>query len=571
MANEEIDPLIGTKIREYEILELLGKGGMGSVYRARHTYLEEERAIKVISGRLTGDTGFIDRFIREAKILSKLRHLNLVQLFEFGVLSDDSFFMVLELIRGESVLQRIRRLGRIQMQDSVKIIRDAASGLHCAHQNGIIHRDMSPDNLILLSDGNSEITKVIDFGIAKPMVETSLQHITSAHLFIGKPEYCSPEQCGLLDEGEVIDARADLYSLAITFYYMLTGSLPFYSKSPQGYFLKHAHEIPKPPSAHSITESFPPGLDRLILKALSKKREDRYASMEEFITDLDAVSAKQSASLFAEIEPGQVFAGRYLIEKKIGQGEMGSVFKAQDRILKISVALKTVSLDITENEETVERFKREVILARKVSHPNVCRVYDIGHSEGIHYVSMEFVEGRTLSEVMRTQGRFPVEAGIALLRQILMAVKETHRLGIIHRDLKPQNIMVDPHLRPRIMDFGISVSSDVHRITQTGALIGTPSYMAPELFEGKKIDHRADLYSIGVLMYAIFTGRLPFDAPTPVAVIYAHLKSHPARPSELIPGFSAELEKVILKALQKEPDQSSGRFWNATNPHSRSQ
>ncbi|MCI0607072.1 protein kinase [bacterium] len=555
MAEPQKDSLIGSRIREYEILELLGKGGMGAVYRARHAFLDEERAIKVIHARLAGGSSFIDRFIREAKILTKLRHANLVQLYEFGTLETDSFFMVMELIRGESVWHRIRRVGRIPISDAIRIMRQAASGLQCAHQNGIIHRDISPDNLILLNDREPEVTKVIDFGIAKPLLETSLQ-LTAVNLFIGKPEYCSPEQCTLSGERQTLDGRSDIYSLAVTFYQMLTGNLPFYSKSPQGYFMKHAHEMPSPPSFYFPAGTFPESLDRLILKALAKRREERHQTIDEFLAELELSTTQPVplVPLLSEPETGEVFAGRYLIEGKLGHGEMGMVFKALDKILEIPVALKTVSLDIAEDEKTLARFKREVILARKVTHPNVCRVYDIGEQNGVHYVSMEFVEGRTLADYMRTQGRLPAETSIPILEQVLHAIRETHRAGIIHRDLKPQNIMIDVRSRLKIMDFGISLSADYSRITQTGSLLGSPHYMAPEVFEEKAVDARADLYSIGVLMYSLLTGRLPFDGPTPVAVIYAHLKADPPRPSEIVPAFSADLERIIMKALQKEPE-----------------
>jgi len=199
MPNSPQDALVGTKIREYEILDIIGKGGMGAVYRARHVYLDEERAIKVInSAQLASgkSTHFIDRFIREARILTKLRHPNLVELYEFGRLDESMFFMVMELIRGESVLQRIKKIGRIPVEESLKIVREAARGLQLAHQKGIIHRDISPDNLLLVkSDSEEEITKVIDFGIAKPTIEETHQY-TMANMFLGKPEYSSPEQCG---------------------------------------------------------------------------------------------------------------------------------------------------------------------------------------------------------------------------------------------------------------------------------------------------------------------------------------------------------------------------------------
>jgi len=281
--------LVGQRIREYELLEILGRGGMGTVYRARHIYLNKERAIKIIESKLT-ESAFTERFIREARILSDMHHPNLVQLYEFGSLEKNSFFMVLELIQGESVKQRIARTGKIRPTDAIRIVREASLGLHFAHENGIIHRDTSPDNLMLVNGpNNQEITKVIDFGIAKALVDETKHTVHG--MFIGKPEYASPEQCGFLHEGETIDRRSDLYSLAITFYYMLIGSTPFYASNPQGYLVKHITQEPKPLS-EQLPEMNPAqtrALQLVIFKAIAKNRDDRYTTMLEFVQDLERI------------------------------------------------------------------------------------------------------------------------------------------------------------------------------------------------------------------------------------------------------------------------------------------
>jgi len=305
MAQEQADPYIGTQIREYQILDIIGKGGMGAVYRARHIYLDEERAIKVVHSEFAGEESFVQRFIREGKMLSKLQHPNLVQLYEFGTLGGGVFFMVLEFIRGESLLARVQRMGRIPVNESIKIIREAALGLHEAHQKNIVHRDISPDNLLIVKDKKGdEITKVIDFGIAKPLAnETRIYTKTS--MFIGKPEFCSPEQCGILEEGEVIDHRSDIYSLGITFYYVLTGKLPFYSPTPQGYLLKHFNETPKPVSTHFPPGEFPSVLEEIISKTLVKKRENRFSTMQEFVHALDQFSSspQAAATIHGDVTP----------------------------------------------------------------------------------------------------------------------------------------------------------------------------------------------------------------------------------------------------------------------------
>jgi len=284
----------GTRIREYEILEMIGAGGMGAVYRVRHVLLDEVRAIKVIQARLADETEFTERFVREAKILVKLHHPNLIQLYEFGTLENETLFMVLEFVKGESVLSLIQREERVSVAKAIKVAREAALGLHCAHQQGIIHRDISPDNLLLVkTDTGETITKVIDFGIAKPTADGS-HGPTMTNVFIGKPEYSSPEQCGSLEEGEKLDSRSDIYSLGITFYYMLAGRLPYYATTPQGYIVKHASGQPKTLSKNFEPGSCPPELERIVMKMLSKDRNQRYQDLQQFVNDLNQLERNPS-------------------------------------------------------------------------------------------------------------------------------------------------------------------------------------------------------------------------------------------------------------------------------------
>lgn len=286
------ESLIGKKVREYDIIEILGKGGMSTVFRARHIYLKKERAIKIIQTDLA-DSNFTDRFIQEARILADLHNPHLVQLFEFGTLEGNQFFMVLELIVGESAKQRVQRLGRIAVEESLRILCEAATGLQSAHEKGIIHRDMSPDNLMLVKDqSGNEITKIIDFGIAKASREGTL---TQADVFLGKPEYASPEQCGFLEEGKRIDNRADIYSLGITLYYMLAGKNPYFSPTPQGYLVKHISQKPR-----SLTDELPASerpelLDHLIFRAISADRNERHGSIVEFLSELQSIRTARQA------------------------------------------------------------------------------------------------------------------------------------------------------------------------------------------------------------------------------------------------------------------------------------
>ena len=288
---ERIESMIGKRVREYDILELVGKGGMSMVFRARHVYLNRDRAIKIIQTDLA-DAFFSERFIQEARILSDLHNPHLVQIFEFGSLEGNQLFMVLEWIEGESVKQRVQRLGRIPVHEAIRIVEEAAKGLQAAHEKGIIHRDISPDNLMIVKDSSgNEFTKVIDFGIAKTSREGTQ---TRANVFLGKPEYASPEQCGFLHVDQYIDLRSDIYSLGITFYYMLVGKNPFSSPTPQGYLVKHISQKPRPLSEQLPIYEKPELFDDLIFRMLEPERDKRQTSISEFLTDLDEVVKKRN-------------------------------------------------------------------------------------------------------------------------------------------------------------------------------------------------------------------------------------------------------------------------------------
>ena len=243
---------------------------------------------------------------------------------------------------------------------------------------------------------------------------------------------------------------------------------------------------------------------------------------------------------------------RYEILGEAGHGSMGNVYRARDRETGEIVALKLLKPEIASDQAMMDRFKNELLFARKITHKNVCRVHEFNRLGGIAYTSMEFVEGESLRSVLNRFGGLPVRKATDLALQICSGLKEAHAQGIVHRDLKPENIMIDGQGNVKIMDFGIARSMEA--VTRmTGSMVGTPAYMAPEQVAGKPVDYRTDVYSLGLILYEMFTGAAAFRADNAVAVALKQMRESPVPPHEIDPQIPVPIERTILKCLEKEP------------------
>jgi serine/threonine-protein kinase len=248
--------------------------------------------------------------------------------------------------------------------------------------------------------------------------------------------------------------------------------------------------------------------------------------------------------------PGSVLAERYRIIGLLGRGGMGEVYRADDLKLGQPVALKFLPRMLTNDPAHLERFYAEVRIARQVSHPNVCRVYDVGEMEGQHYLSMEYVDGEDLASLLRRIGRLPPDKALDIAREICAGLSSAHDKGVLHRDLKPANIMVDGRGRAKITDFGLAVVAG--EVTE-GEISGTPAYMAPEQLSGKGASIRTDIYSLGLVLYELYTGRKAFEGASFQELKRKHSEEAPASPSTVSPGFDPVVERVILRCLEKDP------------------
>jgi eukaryotic-like serine/threonine-protein kinase len=285
--------------------------------------------------------------------------------------------------------------------------------------------------------------------------------------------------------------------------------------------------------------------------------------------DADAVACTACGTTLAEpteilvttveLRAGTVFHGRYEIQSHLGRGGMGTVYRARDRTLDEVVAIKVLRPDFGQDPRMAERFKSEIKLARRVRHKNVCAIHDYGEDRGLLYISMELVEGVDLKKILRERGALPAPQAYELAIQIAEGLQAVHEAGIIHRDLKSPNIMVDGSMA-RLMDFGVAKRFGEGTVTATGNIVGTPEYMSPEQAQGRKLDFRSDIYALGIVVYEMFTGRVPFRGETPISTILKHINDPPLFDGPPALGIPPDLKPVLGRCLAKDPAE---RYANA--------
>lgn len=256
-----------------------------------------------------------------------------------------------------------------------------------------------------------------------------------------------------------------------------------------------------------------------------------------------------------ELTSGSTFAGRYQIIEELGKGGVGKVYKALDTEIKEKVALKLIKPEIAADKKTIERFRNELKFARKIRHKNVCQMYDLNRKGETHYITMEYVPGEDLKSFMKRSKQLSIPTAVSLTKQVCEGLAEAHQLGVVHRDMKPQNIMIDREGNAHIMDFGIARMMSASELTEEGAVIGTPDYMSPEQVDGKEADQRADLYSLGVIVYEMVTGQVPFKGDSAMSVALKHKTEAPPSPRELNAQVPESLSRLILKCVEKDKEQ----------------
>jgi eukaryotic-like serine/threonine-protein kinase len=255
-----------------------------------------------------------------------------------------------------------------------------------------------------------------------------------------------------------------------------------------------------------------------------------------------------------QIAAGTIIDGRYRVVSRVGSGGMAEVYCAEDTQLGRRVAVKVLHERFAQDAEFVERFRREASSAASLSHANIVNVYDRGEWGGTYYIAMEFLDGRSLDSIVREDAPLPAEQAIELTEQVLRAARFAHRRDVVHRDLKPHNVIIDDEGRVKVTDFGIA-RAGASEITQTGSIMGTARYLSPEQAQGQAVGAPSDLYAVGIMLYELLTGTVPFEGDSVVAIALRHLSEAPAPPSTIVPTISPNLDAIVMRALEKDPER----------------
>jgi len=506
-----MDGVDGEVFGRYRLLELLREGDTGAVYRAHDTTMNREVAIKVLAPGLAAEPGYQERFRREISIAAQLNNPNIIPIYEGGEIDGRLYLTMPLLADGISLQDLVGRDGPLRPMVAARVIVQVAAALEAAHASGLVHGDVKPSNLLV----GGAFVYLTDFGVAAHATDT-----------------------------DAVDPRSDIYALTSVLYECLTGQ-PASEPATVG-----EHGPPKPTD---VDPAIPVEFDDVIARGMAKDPDDRYQTVRELaVAAQDAVIPVATVSI--PVSPKEVEFGRFRLFEKLGQGNMGAVFRAHDTAMGRDVAVKLLQPELAAESGFQERFRREAYAAGRLASPNIIPIYETGEVDGRLYLVMPIVDGVDLKEMLRRDGPMSPQKAVRVVEQVAAALEAAHKSGLVHRDVKPSNLLMVGEDFVYLIDFGLVHEASAPRMTLTNVAPGSPSYMAPERFDAANTaDARADVYSLAVVLFECLTGRLPFSGGGVEGVAAAHRTDEPPKPSSVDPAIPVGFDAVIARGMAKEP------------------
>jgi serine/threonine protein kinase/formylglycine-generating enzyme required for sulfatase activity len=621
----------------YRLIKRLGQGGMGSVYLAEDSQLQRQVALKVASEDTQETPEARRRLLAEARAAATLDHPYLCPVYDAGEV-DGRLYLTMAYIEGQSLAEAAEGKS-LPPRQLAALVGKLALALQEAHAKGVVHRDLKPSNVMIKSTGQRREPVIVDFGLAH-RDNPSEARITKTGQVMGTLDYMAPEQ--LRGELKEIGPACDIYALGVILYELLTGRLPF---SGSGLAVIGQILTQEPLPLSTIRPDLDPRLEAICLKAMAKTAASRYASMADLAAALtDFLRAPSPSAMAAAAPPpapaaprtppagpdtlvarlldrvaeepasthptsGQSQAGGtrtdrskstwtsssgdslppelaalpgYEIKRKLGQGGMGVVYLAHNRMMGRDEVLKVMGQHLMGYPGALERFMREIRSVARLHHQNIVTAYHAVQVGQSLLFAMEFVNGQELSELVKNKGPMPVAHARLFTYQAALGLQHAHEEGLIHRDLKPNNLILyrkGDKATVKILDFGLAkaaregVEAELNSTgpgTPTGAALGTPAYMAPEqITDAAKVDIRADIYSLGGTLYFLLAGRPPFVAKTQYELYQAHISRIPDPLNLVRPDVPGQLAALVAKMLAKDPAerfQTPGEVAQALKP-----
>ena len=524
----------------YEIKKQVRKNDLFVEYSGQDTQTGQDVTAVAVDARLVSAGDFFSRFEPITKKLANLKSKHAVRWIESGEV-DGQAVIIREHVDGLSLSEMLAESGNgLPVDTALDIAQQLGEYLDLIHQLGLTQIVFNLED-VLLSTRNS--VQVMNFGIPQGL---NIGGLLSANRIQTRSSY-APE----LIKGSQVDARTDFYSLGAILFQAITG------KELNAAFGSADKTLMEDFFPSRMRTGISSEWDVLIAKCLHPNPAKRIQSAVEFLNQVDEIRwvartvASSNPMAMEDSLIGQTLGG-YRLVSRLGQGGMATVYKAYEPALDRYVAIKVLPQFFAKDPVFVQRFRREAKAVAQLNHPNIVPIYSYGESGGITYIAMQFVVGDTLKH---EEKKFSFDESLRLLAPIARALGYAHQRGIVHRDVKPSNILLADGSWPMLADFGLAQMAQTSgKLTESGVGMGTPMYMSPEQGQGDKVDHRTDIYSLGIILYEMVTGDVPFRADTPMAIVIKHINAPMPMLRQINPDIPEYLEALILKATAKNPD-----------------